>query len=235
MNNPYAADMQAIPVAQLGEDARATFITRTYAHLFGAIMAFVMLEVFLFKTGLILPVAQFLMQSWWLTMIAFIGASWIANSIAFRAKSLPAQYGALGIFIVAEALVFAPLLLIANSYSNGGVIETAGLITAVTFSGLTAFVFYTRKDFSFMRGMLNVGFMVAIGLIFAGFIFGFSLGLWFSGAMVLLAAGSILYQTSNVLHHYPEDRYVGAALGLFAEVALLFWYVLRLVMAFGDD
>jgi FtsH-binding integral membrane protein len=49
--------------------------------------------------------------------------------------------------------------------------------------------------------------------------------------MVALAGASILYDTSNVLHHYPEDRYVGAALQLFASVAMMLWYVLRLLMS----
>ena len=49
--------------------------------------------------------------------------------------------------------------------------------------------------------------------------------------MVALAGASILYDTSNVLHHYPEDRYVGAALQLFASVAMMLWYVLRIFLS----
>ena len=67
-------------------------------------------------------------------------------------------------------------------------------------------------------------------LIASSLIFGFELGTFFSVAMVGLAGASILYDTSNVLHHYPEDRYVGASLELFSSVALMFWYVLRLFM-----
>jgi len=62
-------------------------------------------------------------------------------------------------------------------------------------------------------------------------IFGFSLGVWFSGAMVILAGGYILYYTSNVMLHYRTDQYVAAALALFSSVALLFWYVLRIFMS----
>ena len=76
-----------------------------------------------------------------------------------------------------------------------------------------------------------VGGFVAIGLIICSVIFGFNLGIVFSGAMVLLAAGAILYTTSKVLHDYGPSQYVGAALELFAAVALLFWYVLRIVIA----
>jgi FtsH-binding integral membrane protein len=43
-----------------------------------------------------------------------------------------------------------------------------------------------------------------------------------------------MYDTSNVLHHYRTDQYVAASLALFASVAMLFFYVLRLVMAFSN-
>jgi FtsH-binding integral membrane protein len=95
---------------------------------------------------------------------------------------------------------------------------------------LTGIVFYTRKDFSFMRGMLMWGGFLALGAIVGAVLFNFNLGAWFSVAMIALAGASILYDTSNVLYHYHEDRYVGAALQLFASVAMMFWYVLRLLM-----
>jgi FtsH-binding integral membrane protein len=65
----------------------------------------------------------------------------------------------------------------------------------------------------------------------AGTIFGFALGTYFSVAMVGIAGAAILYDTSNVLHHYPEDRYVAASLELFASVALMLWYILRIFMS----
>jgi hypothetical protein len=74
----------------------------------------------------------------------------------------------------------------------------------------------------------------AMALIVAGIVFGFQLGTFFSVAMVVFAGAAILYDTSNVLHHFPEDRYVGAALELFASVALLFWYILRIFMSSRD-
>ncbi len=72
---------------------------------------------------------------------------------------------------------------------------------------------------------------MALVLVIAGAIFGFQLGTYFSVAMVGIAGAAILYDTSNVLHHYPEDRYVAAALELFASVALMLWYVLRLFLS----
>jgi len=79
--------------------------------------------------------------------------------------------------------------------------------------------------------MLRWSFGVALMLIVAATVFGFSLGSLFSVAMVGLARVAILHDTSKVLHHYPEDRYVGAAMELFASVALMFWYVLRLFLS----
>jgi uncharacterized protein len=132
--------------------------------------------------------------------------------------------------VVGQAIIFVPLLWLANAYAPGA-ITSAAEITFVAFTALTLVVFYTRKDFSFLRGILIWGGIIALVLIAGGVIFGFQLGTFFSVAMVALAGAAILYDTSNVLHHYPEDRYVAAALELFASVALMLWYVLRLLMS----
>jgi FtsH-binding integral membrane protein len=102
-------------------------------------------------------------------------------------------------------------------------------MTLSLFSGLTAIVLLTKKDFSFLKSALAVGFFIALGLIVAGLLFGFNLGLWFSVGMVVLASGSILYQTSNMVHKYDNEQYVGAALALFASLMLLFWYILSIL------
>ena len=220
-----------IAVSEMNDESRGTFVSRTYGHLFGAILAFLLIEVALFKSGLAESIATaFLGVSWLLVLGGFVVVSLIARFAAHRATSKAAQYGALAGYVVAEALVFVPLLYLANRIAPG-VISSAAAITFVAFAGLTAVVFLTRKDFSFLRGVLFWGGIVALVLIVFGAIFGFNLGTYFSVAMVALAGASILYDTSNVLHHYPEDRYVAAALELFASVALMLWYVLRLFMS----
>ncbi len=212
------------------DDSREKFIVRTYNHLFVSILAFAGLEVAMFKTG----VAATLMKAmgnmgWMLVLGAFMIAAWLASAAAARAESKVAQYAALAAYVGIEAIIFVPLLYIANAYAPG-VIQSAAVITIVGFAALTAIVFVTRKDFSFMGAFLRWAGIVALILIVASLIFGFELGVFFSVAMIALAGGAILYETSNVLHHYPEDRYVAAALQLFASVALMFWYVLRLLM-----
>lgn len=221
----------ALTVATLGLEARATFIARTYGHLFAAMLFFTAIEAALFATGLAAPIAQALLGvNWLLVLGGFMIVGWLASRTAHRTASLPAQYLALGGFVVAEAIIFVPLLYIADFYAPGA-IESAAVVTLLGFAGLTAVVFFTRKDFSFLSSLLRWGFIVALVLIAAGVLFGFELGTFFSVAMIALAGAAILYDTSNVLHHYPEDRYVAASLELFASVALMFWYVLSLFIS----
>jgi uncharacterized protein len=99
------------------------------------------------------------------------------------------------------------------------------------FAGLTAVTFITRKDFSFLGSILTIGGFIALGVIVCSVLFGFNLGLFFSVVMVIFASAAILYDTSNVLHHYSTKQHVAASLELFASVALLFWYILQIVMS----
>ncbi len=222
---------QGVPVIDLDDQSRGTFIARTYNHLAGAIAGFTLLEVFFFRTGLAESMDRAMLgTSWLLVLGGFVVVSWVARAAAHRATSQAAQYAALAGYVIAEAIIFVPLLYIANHYAPG-VIASAALITLLAFAGLTGIVFATRKDFSFLRGVLMWGGILAMVLIVGGALFGFQLGTYFSVAMVGLAGAAILYDTSNVMHHYPQDRYVAAALELFASVALMLWYVMRLLMS----
>jgi len=221
---------QPTTVGEMDIDSRGRFVSRTYAHLFGAVCGFILIETFLFKTGLADRIAQALLGvSWLAVMGGFVVISWLASRTAHVAKSKAAQYAALAAYVVAESLIFVPLLWIANNVAPGA-ITSAAAVTFVAFAALTAIVFLTGKDFSFLRSLLFWGGIMALVLIAAGAAFGFQLGTYFSVAMVGFAGAAILYDTSNILHHYSEDRYVAAALELFASVALMLWYVLRLFM-----
>jgi FtsH-binding integral membrane protein len=220
--------------SEVAIDARARFITRTYHHLFGALIAFALIEVALFKLGIAPALAGAMTgRAWLLVLGAFMLTSWLATHVAHTARSLPAQYAALSGYVLVEALIFVPLLYAANRFAPG-VISSAALVSFAGFAALTAIAFYTRKDFSFLRGILLWGGFGALALIVAGAIFGFQLGTFFSVAMVVFAGAAILYDTSNILHRFPEDRHVAAALSLFASVALLFWYILRLFLSSRD-
>ncbi|SRR5579872_2521426 len=224
-------------VAEAQASDRAAFIRRTYAHLAGATLAFVGIEALLLQ----LPVSKDLIAlmignrlSWLLVMFAFMGAGWVARTWARSETSAATQYAGLALYVVAEAVIFLPLLYIASAICGPEVIPTAGVLTLAVFGGLTISVFVTRKDYSFLRPILSVCSMIALGVIIIALLpipgFGFSLGLFFSFAMVALMSGYILYDTSNVMLHYRTDQHVGAALELFASVATLFYYILYIVM-----
>jgi FtsH-binding integral membrane protein len=224
------AQSLSMPVAALDTDRRATFLTRTYTHLLFAILGFIGIETFLFSTGLAGTIAQALLGVNWLFVLGgFMVVSWLASHTAMSTASVAGQYLGLSGFVVAESIIFVPLLYIAE-FSAPGAIQSAATVTLMGFVGLTAVAFSTRKDFSFLGAMLRWLGVLAIVLIVASVVFGFELGTLFSVGMVAFAGAAVLYDTSNVLHHFPEDRYVGAALQLFASVALMFWYVLRLFL-----
>ena len=219
------------PVAEQSAETRSNFIWRTYGHVAAAILLFAGIETYLFDSGLAQPMAESMLGFNWLLILgAFMIVGWLATHVAHTVQSKPLQYVALVGFVVAEAIIFVPLLAIAMSLQPG-IIESAVGVTLLGTAGLTAVALITRKDFSFLRGILVWGGILALIGVIASVLFGFELGTWFSVAMIGFAGAAVLFDTSNILHHYPEDRYVGAALQLFASVALMFWYVLRLFMS----
>jgi FtsH-binding integral membrane protein len=229
------------PIAsRAAESARAAFIRRTYAHLAGAILAFAALELLFFQ--IFFPdkesATRFVQSifgspgSMIVLILLFIGVGWLASAWASSDVSRGLQYVGLGVYVVLQAIIFLPLLLIATYYIPNGqnIIPTAGILTLGMFAGLTLSVFITGKDYSFLGPILSIGMLIALAVAIAGLLFGFTLGLLFSFAMVALASGYILYDTSNVIHHYRTDQHVAAALALFASVALLFYYILRILI-----
>lgn len=224
-------------VSELPGELKAAFIRRTYGHLAGAIAAFAVLEAMLISMGFGEQAMALLATSkwsWLVVLAAYLGVSWLADSWARNGASRELQYAGLGLYIVVKAVIFLPLIYMAEKYASGA-IQSAAIITAALVTGITLVVFTTRKDFSFVGPAIKIGGVIAMGMIVSAIAFDFQLGIWFSAIMIVFAAGAVLYTTSNILHVYREDQHVAASLALFSSVALMFWYILRLLMAFGDD
>ncbi|MCI0744983.1 MAG: Bax inhibitor-1 family protein [Verrucomicrobia subdivision 3 bacterium] len=223
--------------AQAPDDVRAAFIRRTYQHLAYAILAFMAIEFVLFKSGVAEAMTRTMLGGRWAWLIvlgAFMVVSFIADKWAQSATSRSTQYIGLGVYVLAEAIIFVPLLYIAANFASPDTIPIAAVITGLLFLGLTVTAFTTRKDFSFLGGILKIGGCIALGVIVCSIVFGFSLGLIFSSIMVAFAGTAILYTTSRIIHNYNTEQHVAAALSLFASVALLFWYVLRILIALSS-
>lgn len=233
-------------VATLGVSERVAFLRRTYAHLGIALIAWIVLTALLFWSGK--PWDEFesriswkfskwaLSGSWnWLAVIgAFMAIGFITDRLAKSEASRGVQYFGLFLGVVAEAVILQPLLYVLFiNFADANpmkILASAAIITSLIFVGLTLTVFITKKDFSFLRGILMIATFAALGVIVASLMFGFQLGAVFCGAMILLMAGYILFQTSLIMQHYPPTHHVSAALMLFSTIATLFWYVLQLMM-----
>lgn len=250
------AHARSIPgaVATLGVSDRVAFLRRTYGLLGAALLAFAGLTggilYFLPETSLKFSSWAFRGQwNWLLVLILFMVVGKVAEHLAMSESSSTRQHVGLGVAVLAEAILLQPMLWIvmlrfgnaemvsANlvghvtlSGKAASIVLQATLITAAIFGGLTATVFVTKKDFSFLRGALSIASFGALGIMIASMIFGFQLGAIFTGLMILMMAGYILYQTSMIMDRFPPTAHVAAALMLFSTVATLFWYVLRLLM-----
>ena len=224
----------ARPVASEQEDVQAAFIRKTYMHVALAVLGFVIVEAAFLNTPFIVNIGLSMSQgmTWMLVLGAFMFATNYLERWAMNSQDKQQQYLALTLYVVVEAFIFVPIIYIGMAMTGDlSIISQAGTVTLFLFSGLTAVVFLTGKDFSFLRSALTIGGFIAMGLIVAGLLFGFSMGLWFSVAMVIFAAAAILYQTSNIMKGYHKGQYVAASLGLFSSLMLMFWYVLSIFMS----
>jgi len=222
-------------LSEVSDIDRVAFYKKTYAHVAGGVLVFILFEYLLLQSDTIVDFALSMIDGYkWLLMLGgFMFITNYAEGMALKTPDKNKQYLAFGLYILAEAFIFVPLIYIAAYYMESGpeILNQAAIVTLALFTGLSAVVFVTKKDFSFLKTGLTIGFFIAIGLIIAGTLFGFNLGLWFSVAMCLLAGGSILYQTSNLVNKYTTEDYIPASLGLFASLMLLFWYILSIFMS----
>lgn len=223
-------------VVALSTDAqKASFYRKTYLHVALAILAFIVVEAALITFIPVEVIASMLSVK--MVWMFIIGGFWLGSMLANRwalSQSKSVQYGGLAFFVLLEAIIFLPMIYIAVSMTGMELIMQAGIITLMLFLGLTGVALTTKTDFSFLRTFIIMGGFIALGLIVAGMIFGFNLGLWFSVGMVVLAGAGILYETQKLKEVYTPNQYVGAALQLFSSIMLLFWYVLRILMSRKD-
>jgi len=233
-DNAYGAmSSQGFPLAaRAAASERARFVRQTYGYLALAAVAFAAVEWVLLRIPGIHRLADVMTRGydWLLTLVAFMVVASLADRWARSGASRAMQCLGFAVYLVAEAVLFVPLLLgVAAAGNASDVLPTAGVLTFLLAAGLTGVVAVTRADFSFLRSALTIGGFLALGLIVAGILIGFNLGLWFALATVVFAAASLLYHTTGVLQTSRTDQPVAAALALVASIALLFWYVVQIV------
>ncbi|MBM3826133.1 MAG: permease [Verrucomicrobia bacterium] len=233
-------------VADAPAAARAAFYRRTYGLVAASLVAFGVALYGMFVSGIAQSVMNGLgsmlgsLGGWsmLLIMLAFWGGSTVAQSLAFNRASRGSQYLGLGLYILLQALIFIPIIAYTAAATKGNpgeILVPACLITGVLAAGLTATVFMSSTDFSFLRTVIVIASFCALGAIVVSIIAGWTLGAWFSTAMIVLMASVILYQTHEIKNTMETDQHVAAAFVLFSSFVTLLFYVIRLFLDRRDD
>jgi uncharacterized protein len=224
----------SVAVSYLPADRRFEFIRQVYTHVIGAFAAFAFLSWLLFQSGVGEEFYWIIEESrwaWLLVLGAFGIFGWMTSHLA-EAQTREMQYLGLGLAAAAEALIFSPLIYGVYENSGAEAIQGAVMGTITLCLAITVVVATSKHDFSYIGGILKVCSFLALAFIVASIIFGFSLGLLFSYAMLTFAGACLVYDTSRVLNEHTEGNYVAASLELFSSMALIFWYMLRV---FDDE
>ena len=209
--------------ARASVEERMGFVRKVYALFFAATL-FAIGGVAL---GLSFPpLLRFAFQHPWVMLFAMLGGVVGAQAVRHvRGLNLLALFG----FTTLTGVVISPLIAIIRQV-NPGSIPAAGLLTVGIFGGLTAYVFVSKKDFSFMRGMVWTGLIV---VILAGvvnfFLASSALGFAVAAATLLLFSGFVLYDTSNIIRRYPTSEYIAGALDLYLDAFNIFLALLRIL------
>ncbi len=216
-----------IPVGLQGEAVRSAFMSRVYTRLVAGIVAFVLIEAYLFATGLAVAIMEFVLGTSWLLILGgFMIVSWLANSVALKAATPGSQWGGYLLLVAANAVIFAPLLVLAE-LQVPGVIVAAGQYAIGAFIVLSVIAVRSARDFTWIGASLRWFAMLALAAIVLSVLFGFQLGTWFSLGMIGFAGAAILHDTQTILRDMPPGRETVAAMTLFSGLALMFWYLIR--------
>lgn len=172
------------------------------------------------------PLMMAAAQHPWIVLILMLGGVMGAQAVRHvPGLNLLALFG----FTTLTGVMISPVLYIIGQINPASIIQ-AGVLTVGIFGGLTAYVFISRRDFSFLRGMVVTGLIV---VILAGilniFIGSTALGFAVAAATLLLFSGFVLYDTSNIIRRYPTNEYVAGALSLYLDAFNIFLALLRLL------
>lgn len=166
-----------------------------------------------------------------LTLVGYFGLLFAIHRLRNSGWALPAVFALTGFMGYTLGPVLARTLTLPGGAQT---IVMALATTGAIFLALSAWVLSTRRDFSWMGGMLFAGMVVAILAGLAAMFFEIpALGLAVSAMVALLSAGLILYETSNIVNG-GETNYVMASVGLFVSLFNLFTSLLSL-FGFGGS
>ena len=218
--------LQAQTAAQASLAERLGFIRKVYALFFLATLfavGGVLLALLVFPSLMLAA-----LYHPFIALLVMLGAVMGAQAVRHvPGVNLLALFG----FTTLTGVVISPLIAIVSQNNPASLLQ-AGVLTVGIFGGLTAYVFVSNKDFSFLRGMVTTGLIViVIAALLNMFVASTALGFAVSAAALLLFSGFVLYDTSNIIRRYPTNEYVAGALSLYLDVWNIFIALLRILNA----
>jgi len=200
---------------------RNTYMLLSMTLLFSALTAGVSMTLNLPHPGILI------------TLVGYFGLLFLTTKLRNSAWGLVSIFALTGFM----GLTLGPIInMYLQAFTNGHqLVMTALGGTGVIFLGLSGYALTTRKDFSFMGGFLMVGILVAflagLGAVFFSIP---ALSLAVSAMFILLMAGMILFETSNIVHG-GETNYIMATISLYVSIYNLFLSLLQILGVFGGD
>lgn len=198
---------------------RNTYMLLAMTLTFSAVVAFVAMQM----NAPAMP--------WWGLLIGFYGLLFLTNATS------NSSVGILSVFALTGFLGYTlgPIL---NRYIGAGLGDIVALAfgaTALVFFACSAYVLTTKKDMSFLSGMMVALFVVLlVGIIANIFLAIPALGLALSSLFVLFSSGAILLATSNIIHG-GETNYIRATVDLYVSIYNLFVSFLQIFGVLGSD
>ena len=171
---------------------------------------------------------------WWLMLVFFIGMPFVIN--AFR--NSVAGLGLTFVFTGVMGYFLGPILNFYLQLPNGSQIVAMAMgLTGAIFVGLSFYALATKKDFSFMRGFIFAGLIVALVAILANVFFLQLplLSLVISAAVVLLMCAMILFETSQLVHGGEEMNYIVMTVSIYSSIYVLFSHLLNLMSMLSGE
>ncbi|PJG86287.1 Bax inhibitor-1 family protein [Conservatibacter flavescens] len=192
---------------------RNTYFLLALTLAFSALTAFASMSFNLPRPGLIIMLA------------GFYGLLFLTYSLANSAWGILSTFAFTGFL----GYTTGPIL---NAYIGNGLGDIVVLAfggTAAVFFACSAYVLTTKKDMSFLSGMMFALFIVLVVGMIASFFFNYpALHVALSALFVVFSAGAILYETSNIIHG-GETNYIRATVSIFVSLYNLFISLLNLL------
>ena len=231
-----------IPVANVSVDERLAFVKRIYGWMSAALLVACAGAAIAVKSGMALGILKSGFLGTILMFVGWIGLAYVVRAVRHVPTWNVLAYAAYALFtgFVISSIVYLAMFMSAAQTGNSATYVLMALgSTVVVFGTLTVYAMTTKKDFSFLGGMLWVALVVLIvGGLVNMFVQSLGFGILLASVGVLVFSGFILYDTQRILKTYPSNEHVQASMTLFLNFVMLFVEILRLIMliaAAGDD